>query len=41
MWNYSDLLISSPFSFQMFRLTIRSSKEAVTQEVCELLQDQF
>lgn len=27
--------------FQMFRLTIRSSKEAVTQEVCELLMDQF
>lgn len=26
---------------QMFRLTIRSSKETVTKEVCELLVDQF
>ena len=26
---------------QMFRLTIRSSKETVTQEICELLMDQF
>lgn len=26
---------------QMFRLTIRSSKEAVTNEVAELLVDQF
>lgn len=26
---------------QMFRLTIRSSKESVTNEICELLADQF
>lgn len=29
------------FCPQMFRLTIRSSKEAVTNEVAELLIDQF
>jgi AP-2 complex subunit alpha len=26
---------------QIYRLTVRSSKESVSQEVCELLADQF
>lgn len=26
---------------QMFRLTIRASKESVTKEICDLLVDQF
>lgn len=30
-----------PHKSQMFRLTIRSSKETVTNEVAELLIDQF
>lgn len=29
------------FALQMFRLTIRSSKETVTNEIAELLIDQF
>jgi AP-2 complex subunit alpha len=29
------------FSFQMFRLTVRSSKDIVSQTICELLYEQF
>lgn len=39
---YSELFIYTKCHiFQMFRLTIRSSKETVTQEVMNLLVDQF
>lgn len=29
------------FNLQMYRLTVRSSKETVSAEVCDLLADQF
>lgn len=44
VWNIVDSLylnICLLTILQMYRLTVRSSKESVSQEVCELLADQF
>ena len=42
---YSDLIFQNKtgnwLNFQMFRLTVRSSKESMSVEICDLLVDQF